>query len=92
MTNQHRTCGYKPHLVGEKGGNETKNLKRLHQCNECVQETFMDHLKLIVFETPMASIEDLAARIIVTSADIASTPDLFERVRTIHRQSVSVVL
>ncbi|GFW81180.1 hypothetical protein TNCV_4805481 [Trichonephila clavipes] len=35
-------------------------------------------LILFMYETPAATMEDLAALIIVASADITSTPDLFE--------------
>ncbi|GFS84977.1 uncharacterized protein TNCV_1305861 [Trichonephila clavipes] len=40
-----------------------------------------DHLKWLVCETLVATLEDLIARIVVASAVIASTPDLFERIR-----------
>ncbi|GFU88990.1 hypothetical protein TNCV_2894381 [Trichonephila clavipes] len=42
---------------------------------------FWGHLKLFVYETPVSTVEDLTVQIVVASADIASIPDLFERVR-----------
>ncbi|GFT67040.1 hypothetical protein TNCV_1348731 [Trichonephila clavipes] len=38
------------------------------------------YLKLLVYETPMATEEDFKAWMIVTSVDIDTPPDLFERV------------
>ncbi|GFU70213.1 hypothetical protein TNCV_5058051 [Trichonephila clavipes] len=35
-------------------------------------------LKLLVYETLLATVDDLTVRIIFASADIASTPELFE--------------
>ncbi|GFW75497.1 hypothetical protein TNCV_4426801 [Trichonephila clavipes] len=43
---------------------------------------FRDHLKPFLYETPMSTVENLMAWIVVASVDIASTPDLFE---CIHR-------
>ncbi|GFW97389.1 hypothetical protein TNCV_4990661 [Trichonephila clavipes] len=37
------------------------------------------HLKLVPYETPVVTVEDLTSRV-VPSADIAGTPDLFERI------------
>ncbi|GFV53136.1 hypothetical protein TNCV_4954221 [Trichonephila clavipes] len=42
---------------------------------------FWGHLKSLGHGTLVATVEDLMARIIVTSVDNASTPDLFERIR-----------
>lgn len=42
---------------------------------------FWGHLKSLVYQTPVDTLEDLTARIVVASADIASTPGMFERVR-----------
>ncbi|GFV21884.1 hypothetical protein TNCV_4525711 [Trichonephila clavipes] len=39
------------------------------------------HLKLLEFQMPWATVEDLITWIVIASADIASTPYLFERVR-----------
>ncbi|GFV01120.1 hypothetical protein TNCV_1010411 [Trichonephila clavipes] len=39
---------------------------------------FWYHLKLPVYETPVATVENLTAWIVVSSTDIANTPDLFE--------------
>ncbi|GFU69982.1 hypothetical protein TNCV_1879401 [Trichonephila clavipes] len=48
---------------------------------------FLCHLKTLVYEMLISTVEDLMTRIIVASADIASPPDLFERFRqsTIHQ-------
>ncbi|GFU39757.1 hypothetical protein TNCV_1949531 [Trichonephila clavipes] len=40
---------------------------------------FWGHFKLVVYETPVATVEDLTTQAIVGSADIASTLDLLER-------------
>ncbi|GFU06265.1 uncharacterized protein TNCV_4765631 [Trichonephila clavipes] len=42
---------------------------------------FWAHRESLVCETPVAIVENLTARIGVASADIASTLDLFQRVR-----------
>ncbi|GBL93627.1 hypothetical protein AVEN_25625-1 [Araneus ventricosus] len=42
---------------------------------------FWGHLKSLVYQTPVDTLEDLAARIAVASANIANTPVMFERVR-----------
>ncbi|GFW81246.1 transposable element Tcb2 transposase [Trichonephila clavipes] len=42
---------------------------------------FWDHLKSLVYETPVATVENLTAGIAVVSTDIASTQDLLESVR-----------
>ncbi|GFV67637.1 uncharacterized protein TNCV_4623171 [Trichonephila clavipes] len=42
---------------------------------------FWGHLKSLAHETSVATVEDLKARIIVASANIANKPNLFERVR-----------
>ncbi|GFV69533.1 hypothetical protein TNCV_2779481 [Trichonephila clavipes] len=39
---------------------------------------FSFHRKPFMFETMVATVEDLVARIVVTTADLTSTPDLFE--------------
>ncbi|GBM71890.1 hypothetical protein AVEN_238540-1 [Araneus ventricosus] len=38
-------------------------------------------LKLLVYQTPVDTLEDPTERIVVASADIPSTPGMFERVR-----------
>ncbi|GFW68044.1 hypothetical protein TNCV_1618051 [Trichonephila clavipes] len=40
------------------------------------------HLKSLIYETPVATVEDLTARFVVVYANIASTWNLFERVVT----------
>ncbi|GFT40503.1 hypothetical protein TNCV_3790621 [Trichonephila clavipes] len=52
---------------------------------------FLGNLKSLVIR-PWAAVEDLMARILVASADIAYTPELLERVRQSFRLSASVVL
>lgn len=42
---------------------------------------FLGHLKLFVYQAPVYTMEELTARIVVASADIASTPGIFELVR-----------
>ncbi|GFX81407.1 uncharacterized protein TNCV_142571 [Trichonephila clavipes] len=42
---------------------------------------FCGHLKSLVYETPAVTEEDLIARHMVASADVASTPELFKRVQ-----------
>ncbi|GFU40549.1 hypothetical protein TNCV_3229521 [Trichonephila clavipes] len=42
---------------------------------------FWNHLKSLVYETPVATVEDFTYRIVVASADMGSTLDLFERVQ-----------
>ncbi|GFU18812.1 hypothetical protein TNCV_1085551 [Trichonephila clavipes] len=39
------------------------------------------HLKSLLYETPVTTAEDFTARTVVASAGIASTLDLFERIR-----------
>ncbi|GFX62059.1 hypothetical protein TNCV_2227851 [Trichonephila clavipes] len=39
------------------------------------------HLKPLVYETPIVTVVDLSVRIVVSSADISSTLNLFERIR-----------
>ncbi|GFU15394.1 hypothetical protein TNCV_1045931 [Trichonephila clavipes] len=39
------------------------------------------HLKSLVYDMPLSTMEDLTTRIIVASDDISSTSDLFEHVR-----------
>ncbi|GFY14038.1 uncharacterized protein TNCV_1296991 [Trichonephila clavipes] len=48
---------------------------------------FWCHLKSLVYVTAVATVEDLMARIVVASAHITSTPDLFEPFRQsfVHR-------
>ncbi|GFV15918.1 uncharacterized protein TNCV_989011 [Trichonephila clavipes] len=53
-----------------------------------VAEQCEGHLKSLVHET---LVEDLTARIVVASADIASTPDFFEHVRQSFASSVGCV-
>ncbi|GFT76601.1 uncharacterized protein TNCV_3678361 [Trichonephila clavipes] len=40
---------------------------------------FWGHMKSLVYETPVATVEDLTSRIVVASTDIACPLDLFER-------------
>ncbi|GFX10406.1 uncharacterized protein TNCV_1868011 [Trichonephila clavipes] len=42
---------------------------------------FFGHLKSLVCKTPVTTVDDSMARIVVTLADTISTPDLFKRVR-----------
>ncbi|GFU60198.1 hypothetical protein TNCV_4249021 [Trichonephila clavipes] len=44
------------------------------------------HLKSFLYETPVATQEDLTTWIIVASADVASLADLFEHVRKTFRR------
>ncbi|GBN71799.1 hypothetical protein AVEN_202372-1 [Araneus ventricosus] len=48
---------------------------------------FWGHQKSLVYRTPVDTLEDLAAQIVVVSTDIASTPGMFDCIRqTLVRQ------
>ncbi|GFS57083.1 uncharacterized protein TNCV_4238631 [Trichonephila clavipes] len=42
---------------------------------------FWDHLNSLECETPVGTVEDLTVQIVIASADITSTPDLFAHAR-----------
>ncbi|CAL1283080.1 unnamed protein product, partial [Larinioides sclopetarius] len=45
------------------------------------------HLKHLVYETPVDSVEDLVARLSVAAAGVREIPGIFERVRqSLHRR------
>ncbi|GFU48996.1 uncharacterized protein TNCV_2332901 [Trichonephila clavipes] len=90
MKSPHRTWGCKPRLVGENRDNSSRRwigrggpiARPPHSPSlNPFDFFFWGHLKALVYETLVAIVEDLTTRIVVTSADIASTPDLFERIR-----------
>ncbi|GFX10711.1 hypothetical protein TNCV_147531 [Trichonephila clavipes] len=50
-------------------------------CTSSFFDFFMGLPEMLLYETPVVILDDLTARIVVPSTDIASTPDLFERVQ-----------
>ncbi|GFT52748.1 hypothetical protein TNCV_205921 [Trichonephila clavipes] len=81
--NQHRTWSRKPRLVGGNcdNSNHWEDVQRdagSGQANEGISSEC--RLKSLAYETSLATVEDITALIVVASADVISTPDLFERV------------
>ncbi|GFV66304.1 uncharacterized protein TNCV_2737181 [Trichonephila clavipes] len=67
-----------PHVPG--GGLNVADLLHGHHPSQDLNSFyffFWSHLKSLVYETPVATLEDLMTRIVAVSADIASTLDLF---------------